>query len=187
MDLKILPLSESYDPDDLMFVFEVVEKSQRIEQLFCNWITPERELLFARNDELMDHSVGISFHEEHQTAMGKMATADLLRLYPHITLFNDESLGAPEDEWFDARNDRLNIRFEEVDELFIAPPTALAELVLSYALAPRGFARVSSTPHSTFGLLLSLELIFFDGPDSPAWGEHFYTPWIQLESYSEIF
>jgi hypothetical protein len=93
--------------------------------------------------------------------------------------------------WFDARNKKLRIKDSEDWEFLLAPPSAIYELTMSYAMSSFGFARITRglttekeyIPRSVY----KLELVYLGKheADDTWWVENLIVREDKLEKYLE--
>ncbi len=118
---------------------------------------------------------------EEVLAVASLSMPDILStlheyqpLNEKIFAFSDQPGYRPDDAWFDGRNQRLGIRDSAVLNMNLSPPSALAELIVSYAFSSAGYAEVlsSATLDRSGSDFLHLNLVFFGDPhDGLGWRE----------------
>lgn len=183
MELQILPIDPEFDASVLEDLSVIAEDARSFEELISLWLSPERSLAFARNDASDEHCVGISFVDKSGgTFVGKLSTAEVLRLYSGAILFPAASHQV-DDEWILERNERLGIEYDEETDTFLSPPESMGELIVTYSLAPLGYAEITLEEKENNQQLVHLDLVYFETRNTPAWGEEFYVDVNELEGF----
>lgn len=160
-----------------------VEESNSLYDLVKLWMQQGRSMACMRSDDASDHMVGISFDQDRLgLAVGLLSSAEIFRAIPHLAVIPGDHDDAKLDEFVAERNERLGIEFSEETSKFMAPSSALEELVYSYALAEKGFGQVELVDIGG-QLYLELFLVILNRAGDPDWGEMIY---IDMASTSVI-
>lgn len=182
MDLSFTLNEHSPDTKTLFKLRTLCSTARSLERLAYSWVTPRRQLVVERNDEVPFHCVAIMFSEDKKLlAHANILTEDLLRICPNFQLLNERTVPTRggegyqiDPEWYDARNDRLGILNDNRIDMNKAPATSLSELILSYALSTKGFARVSLEHHGQRKRSLPvvcMDLVYLDKNEERGWCE----------------
>jgi hypothetical protein len=170
------------------------EQARSIEEIVLTWVGKGRNLVISRNTDESAPSLEFAFTLSGETvAFASIPLARLIPTYPHfeplnesMVRFDDQPGFAPDNEWFDQRNARLGICSSDQCDGNVAPPSAVGELVLSYALASVGFAEISLAKRIAGRQFLKLALVFF-GPsgqnEETGWFENTFTPLDELRGF----
>ncbi|MDD2943813.1 MAG: hypothetical protein PHC51_12715 [bacterium] len=183
----------AYDPE------ACCAEARSIEQLIYNWVTGDKSLVFSSTFSFPDlfegeKTLGISFFENKQI-VGYASTAikeleryygSIPRLRENVNRFADGDDYSPDLEWFEQRNERLNLHDNGDDDHLHSPAESIVELVLSYGLSSSGFAQLvackspatdtsedllADNPSTAAEMLIQAELVFLGGPDGKGWEE----------------
>ena len=126
-------------------------KSKDIRDLVLGWMAPGREISFFKSEEhkkptalcgLFNNGNPEAFVEiDIEKAISKIPNYQPLNedKFPHA----DSDKISANQEWFEARDQRLRIKFKRQFQITVAPLTAITELILSYVNSSFGMVKVS--------------------------------------------
>lgn len=174
----------AYDPE------ACCAEARSIEQLIYNWVTGDKSLVFSSTFSFPDlfegeKTLGISFFENKQI-VGYASTpikeleryyGSIPRLRENVNRFADGDDYSPDLEWFEQRNERLNLHDNGDDDHLHSPAESIVELVLSYGLSSSGFAQLTACDTSVENLSdiveskIQAELVFLGGLEGKGWEE----------------
>jgi len=153
-----------------------------LEILALNWITDRRSLAIGRFSSTDSGNIDILVEEAGRILalltisidqfLFRDSAFELLR----ETIIEHEIEGeySADEKWFDSRNQRLGIYFDDRYEENVTPAHAMQELVLSYVLSSSGVAHLhqprfsSSAPSNSF---LQISLTYFVMKSERGWHE----------------
>jgi hypothetical protein len=172
MEAQFLLIGNGEKNRRLSEVSELCLQARSVEELILTWVSPRRSLVVSRNVEAAQPTLGFSFVQNREThAIANIPLERFLPAYPDFEQLNekllyfDDQMGfSPDCEWFDKRNSRLGITVHDELDINLAPPSAIGELVLSYAVSSVGFAEICQTKRFGDRNLFKMLLVFF-GPD----------------------
>lgn len=169
-------------------------QARSIEEIVVAWVGKGRNLVISRNTDESSPALEFAFTAGSETvAFASIPLERLLPTYPgfeplneSMLRFDDQEGFSPDNEWFDRRNARLGVCIDDLCDMNVAPPPAVGELIMSYALASIGFAEVSLGKRLRGRQFLKLSLVFFGSPketEEAGWYEYACTPLHELREF----
>lgn len=131
-----------------------LEKCRGIEELLLGWISEKRSLCLTTvqpTDTPQSGALDVAFSRSGRRVAGGTINLDyLMSFVPGVESVAGaiDSTGAPNEAWFDARNEQFGIELDPEYDLNRCPPRALSPLVLSYLVNPRAVCTVRSVEGS---------------------------------------
>lgn len=198
METTIIPVSEVSSGPLLQQLNELCSNAHLLEEIIVRWVRAEQSILVSLSRESSEPSLVISFLLKGETmALAQIPAQRIREMHPRLTplceqvVMTDSEPGfKPNDEWFDQRNTRLGIFVDEELDTNIAPPEALVELMLSYALASAGFVEIqlfSGAPQLKGNAsLIRLSLVFLGLEDQQGWYETVLFEKAGLKNYLKL-
>jgi hypothetical protein len=157
VEATIIPLNGRTSSSQVSKLDQLCLNARSLEEIVLRWVRPGKNLVVGLNRELPEPCIALSFIRRGETiAIANLSLEYIKKTYPRIEAlservlrFSDQDGFRPDDVWFDARNERLGIYTDEALDMNVAPPEALVELLLSYALSSAGFAEISQERRSS--------------------------------------
>jgi len=197
MKFRYFPTDKMADEGEYTGVEEACMKSGSIEQLIVTWVGDERCLSLGQVSDYAKPTLSIAFGEgEENLTCTFMSLSELLVSYGAYEKLNEQTYqycdiegSTPDLEWFEVRNQRLGVQFDETLETHVAPAHAVIELVLSYAFSSAGFVRIAAADKEHFELgeladdFLQLSLVFFGEEPEKGWCEEMLFSRSELQQF----
>jgi len=147
----------------------ICSQARSIEEILLLWIGKGRKVVVSRNDDDTEPGIEFAFllgseiyaHTIIPVQRFLATYPDFQSLNEDVTRFDDQDGSSPDGEWFEKRNARLGVLLDGRRSVNIAPPSALGELVLSYALSSVGFAEVGLARKANGDRYVKLSLVYF--------------------------
>jgi hypothetical protein len=174
---------------------EFCADARNIEQLVLYWVSRTRSLVLSLSDSASPKQLGVSFFENGQivgyacTTLRQLQTqyGCIPKLKETVYSYCDCDDYSADVDWFEKRNNRLNLAHFSEDNTLIAPPSALVELVLSYSLSSAGFAKIREcVDEDNEPNFLLAELVFLGINHERGWEEPVLFNKNQLRRYCDI-
>ncbi|RMD86873.1 MAG: hypothetical protein D6808_02470 [Candidatus Dadabacteria bacterium] len=181
----------------------IVSPGIQVEELIVRWLNKKGRIIsfsiFENGQEIDPNSIQVCCQEDKRETVGflNLPLKDMIErnegfepLCEKYFKFADQEGVVPDIEWFEKRNERLDIWGDEEEEVNLAPPSAMSELIASYALARNGLCQVHpSTLKGRKGYMM--ELVYL-GPDLSEdsdvfWLEKVFIDKEELEAYISRF
>lgn len=104
-----------------------------------------------------------------------------------VQKFADSDQVCEDQQWFEERNKRLHLRYDQDAEVFLAPPASVAELILSYAFATIGTVEAKREMIELRGYIptdcIRLTLTFASPNTEVMWHETLY---VELDKLAKL-
>ncbi|MBX7143271.1 MAG: hypothetical protein K1X79_02360 [Oligoflexia bacterium] len=198
METTIIPVSGITSGPLLQQLNELCSNALLLEEIVVRWVRPDQSILVSQSRDADEPSLVISFLLKGETmALAQIPVPRVRQMHPKLTPLCEQVVQTdadpgfkPNDEWFDQRNTRLGIFVDEELDTNIAPPEALIELMLSYALASAGFVEIQMFSGAPIlkqkASLIRLSLVFLGLEDQQGWYETVLFEKASLKNYLKL-
>ena len=205
MEALLIPVETTLDNPLVQQVKDFCEQAQHLEELLTFWVNKDQSIIIGSFKEKTQSSNGatqvgsavqaltISFLRAEQTiATAKIPRKTLLKMFPALVPLSETVIASetkpgfkPDEYWFDQRNTRLGVVVDDELDINIAPPEAVLELVLSYALSSAGFAEVQQLSDTKIKneYFIKLSLVFLGLVEEQGWYESIIVDRLKLGAY----
>jgi len=195
MKMLIVGVEKSESPKELRELSEISEASDSLEELIKSWLSQGRTIVISRDPYVQVPALGFSFQTESGfVAQGILPLDELDNneyepLNQSVIYFDDQQGYRPDDLWFEERDERLGIYFDEEMDINVCSPSAFKELVLSYAFSSAGYAEISARDFSNDARdlqVVQVSLVFLGENLEAGWNEEIVIDWSDFQDYAAL-
>jgi len=195
MKMFIIGVDKNESPKELRELSEISEASESLEELIKAWLCQGRTIVISKDPHVQVPALGFSFQTESGfVAQGVLPLEELDNndyepLNQSVIYFDDQEGYRPDDAWFEERDERLGIYFDEDLDINVCSPSAFKELVLSYAFSSAGYAEISSTSlpsEEQTQKVVQVSLVFLGENLEAGWNEEIAIDWSDFREYATL-
>ncbi len=181
----LMPISR---PEFHEKIADLILLDTSLEKIIFGWCGKEQHIVISNFPDAPFPAVGVTFLlKEEPIFIAALPNQELLarcadfkKIDETVLRFSDQPGFRPNDEWYEERNARLGVYYNEDLQEEIAPAQAISELILGYILSSLGYAEVGAQTIKKGAQVCegySLTLVYVGSTDAAAdtgWMEEFY-------------